>query len=143
MAEAGVSDLQIKINDPRRREIELSDISPHGLILPPRRLSTYQVVDLVFQKHGLPFRVNLEVGGWEVIKKYVELGMGISIVTDVCLTGEEKLVKKPLDRYFPKRTYGIVLRRGKYLSPQAKRFIEMMEACYPEAEGLELDASSA
>ena len=74
--------------------------------------------------------VVLEAGGWEVIKKYVEMGLGISIVTDVCLTGEEKLVKFPLDEYFPKRTYGIVLRRGKYLSPQAKRFIETMEDCY-------------
>jgi len=123
--------------------VTLKDIAPYGLILPPPSLTTWRMVDLVFRQHELKFKTGLEAGGWEVIKKYVELGMGISIVTDVCLTGEEKLVKKPLDRYFPKRTYGIVLRRGKYLSPQAKRFIEMMEACYPEAEGLELDASSA
>src|SRR5690625_5726830 len=35
----------------RRSEVDLAAISPHGLILPPRRLSTYQLVDLVFQKH--------------------------------------------------------------------------------------------
>lgn len=118
--------------------VTLKDIAPYGLILPPPSLTTWRMVDLVFRQHELKFKTGLEAGGWEVIKKYVELGMGISIVTDVCLTGEEKLVKKPLDEYFPKRTYGIVLRRGKYLSPQAKRFIEMMEACYPEVEGLEL-----
>lgn len=118
--------------------VTLKDIAPYGLILPPPSLTTWRMVDLVFRQHELKFKTGLEAGGWEVIKKYVELGMGISIVTDVCLTGEEKLVKKPLDEYFPKRTYGIVLRRGKYLSPQAKRFIEVMEACYPGAPGAEL-----
>ncbi|NBD95070.1 MAG: LysR family transcriptional regulator [Gammaproteobacteria bacterium] len=112
----------------RRREIDLTDISPHGLILPPRRLSTYQLVDLVFQKHGLPFRVNLEVGGWEVIKRYVALGMGISIVTSICLTetDRQQLAVRDMSRYFPRRSYGVVLRRGAYLSPQAERFIDLM-----------------
>jgi len=110
----------------RRREIELADISPHGLILPPRRLSTYQVVDLVFQKHGLPFRVNLEVGGWEVIKRYVAMGMGISIVTSICLTETDRkqLAVRDMSRYFPRRSYGAVLRRGGYLSPQAERLLQ-------------------
>lgn len=113
-----------------KQSVSLKDIAPYGLILPPPSLTTWRMVDLVFRQHELIAKTGLEAGGWEVIKKYVELGMGISIVTDVCLTGEEKLVKIPLDEYFPKRTYGIVLRRGKYLSPQAKRFIETMEACY-------------
>ncbi|AKH19470.1 LysR family transcriptional regulator [Sedimenticola thiotaurini] len=120
--------------------ITLKDIAPYGLILPPPSLTTWRMVDLVFRQHELKFKTGLEAGGWEVIKKYVELGMGISIVTDVCLTGEERLIKIPLNEYFPKRTYGIVLRRGKYLSPQAKRFIDMMEACYADdTEGSESD----
>ncbi|WP_275099573.1 LysR family transcriptional regulator [Sedimenticola hydrogenitrophicus] len=116
----------------KKQTVTLKDIAPYGLILPPPSLTTWRMVDLVFRQHELKFKTGLEAGGWEVIKKYVELGMGISIVTDVCLTGEEKLVKIPLNEYFPKRTYGIVLRRGKYLSPQAKRFIDMMEACYED-----------
>ncbi len=113
-----------------KHTVSLKDIAPFGLILPPPSLTTWRMVDLVFRQHELKAKIALEAGGWEVIKKYVELDMGISIVTAVCLTGDEKLVKIPLDEYFPKRTYGIVLRRGKYLSPQAKRFIDMMEACY-------------
>ena len=84
------------------------------------------MVDLMFRQHDASYTVALEAGGWEVIKKYVELGLGISIVSDICLTGTEALARIPLDRYFPKRSYGLVLRRGKYLSPQAKRFIDMM-----------------
>lgn len=119
-----------------KTSVTLRDISPYGLILPPPSLTTWRMVDLVFRQHNLKFKTGLEAGGWEVIKKYVEMGMGISIVTDVCLTGNEKLAKFPLHDYFPKRSYGLVLRRGKYLSPQAKRFIAVMETCYPqEAQG--------
>ncbi len=113
-----------------KESVTLADISPYGLILPPRHLSTWRIVDLVFRQHNLDYTVSLEAGGWEVIKKYVELGLGISIVTDVCLTGEERLARIPLNDYFPKRSYGIVLRQGRFLSPQAKRFIQMLEEHY-------------
>ena len=117
----------------KKEHVRLADVSPYGLILPPRHLSTWRIVDLVFQQHDLPYNVALEAGGWEVIKKYVELGLGISIVTDVCLTGEERLARIPLHEYFPRRTYGVVVREGRFLSPQAKRFIEIMNSVYPAA----------
>ena len=113
-----------------RESVTLEDITPYGLILPPRHLSTWRLVDLVFKQHNLSYRVTLEAGGWEVIKKYVELGLGISIVTDVCLTGEENLARIPLDQYFPKRSYGIVQRRGKFFSPQTKCFLKILDKAF-------------
>jgi len=113
-----------------RKDVRLEEISPYGLILPPRHLSTWRLVDLVFSQHNVPYHVSLEAGGWEIIKKYVELGMGISIVTSVCLTGNENLASIPLDNFFPKRSYGVVLRKNKFLSPQAQRFIDIMGECF-------------
>ena len=107
--------------------VTLEDIAPFGLILPPQHLATWRIVEMGFSRRNLNFNVALEAGGWEIIKKYVELGMGISIVTDVCLTGEENIIRRPLNDYFPSRSYGVVIRKGKYLSPQAKRFIDMMD----------------
>ena len=112
----------------RKKSVTLEDISPYGLILPPRHLATWRIVELVFQQHGVTYQVALEAGGWEVIKKYVEMGLGISIVTGICI-GEhdrENIATVPMDQFFPKRRYGVVLREGKFLSPQAKMFIEMM-----------------
>ena len=112
------------------KKVTLADVSQYGLILPPRHLSTWNIVKYVFQQHNLTFKVTLEAGGWEVIKKYVELGMGISIVTDICLTGSEDLVRIPLIDYFPQRGYGLVLRKGKFLSPQARCFVEILHEVY-------------
>ncbi len=119
----------------RLENVTLEDIGPHGLILPPRHLSTWRMVDVVFHQHNIPYTVTLEAGGWEVIKKYVEIGMGVSIVTDICLTGDEKLVSVPLDRYFPTRSYGAVIRKGKYLSIAARTFLEMMDPDFAETRG--------
>ncbi len=111
----------------RKKHVTLEEVSRCGLILPPRHLSTWRIVDLVFRQHGLDYHVVIEAGGWEVIKKFVELGLGVSIVTNICLTGSEKLAAIPLRDYFPTRSYGVVMRRHTELSPQARRFVEMMD----------------
>jgi DNA-binding transcriptional LysR family regulator len=114
----------------RKAEVTLEDICPYGLILPPRHLATWRFLELVFSQSGLSFKVSLEAGGWEIIKKYVALEMGISIVTGVCLTGDEALVAIPMDDYIPKRSYGVVVRRGKFLSPQTQAFIDMIDPAF-------------
>lgn len=107
-----------------KHRIELEDIAPFGLILPPRRLTTWRLVDRVFQQHGIPFKVVLEVGGWEVIKRYVEAGFGLSLVTGICLREDDNLVARNMSRYFPKRSYGVVSRRGRHLPAPARAFLE-------------------
>ena len=113
----------------QKRELALEDLSPYGLILPPKRLTTYRLVDLVFQQNRVPYTVALEVGGWEVIKQYVAMGLGISIVTAICLTDadRQRLAARSLARWFPARSYGIVMRKGKFLSAQARAFVELIQ----------------
>lgn len=123
--------------------VSIEDIAQYGLILPPRHLSTWRIVELVFSQHDLELKVALEAGGWEVIKKYVELDMGISIVTDVCLTGNDKLCAKPLGNYFPTRSYGIVSRRGKFLSPAAVRYIDMLREYYAGRDPAEISVCAS
>jgi DNA-binding transcriptional LysR family regulator len=109
-----------------KREVRLEDLSPYGLILPPRRLTTFRLVDLIFQQRKVPYHVAIEVGGWEVIKQYVAMGLGISIVTGICLTPNDRLAAHNMRRYFPQRSYGVVIRKGKYLSLPARAFIDLI-----------------
>ncbi len=112
-----------------RHPLTLEDLSPYGLILPPQRQTTYRLVDLVFQQHQVPYTVTLEVGGWEIVKQYVAMGLGISIVTGICLTeqDQERLVVRNLRAYFPPRSYGVVIRKGKFLSPAARAFVDLVK----------------
>src|SRR3546814_19506094 len=99
----------------KRRELALADLSPYGLILPPRRLTTYRLVDLVFPQNRMPYTVALEVGGWEVIKQYVAMGLGLRIVPAIYLTEDdrERLVARWLARCFSMCRYGLVIGTGK------------------------------
>jgi DNA-binding transcriptional LysR family regulator len=116
------------------QKLTLPEISRYPLILPPRNLSTWPMVDSTFKNHGLPYRVAMEVGGWEAIKKYVELGLGISIIISIGITGKEKLEVIPAGEFFPRRPYGVVLRKGRVPSPQAKCFVGMLlDAFKPSA----------
>ena len=77
----------------------------------------------------MPYTVALEVGGWEVIKQYVAMGQGISIVTAICLTeaDHQRLAVRSLARWFPSRSYGVVMRKGKFLSTQARAFVDLIQ----------------
>lgn len=109
--------------------LELAQIAQYPLILPPRRQVTWRLVDRVFQQQRVPYSVSLEVGGWEVIKQYVALDMGISIVPALCLAAEDarQLAIRPAGPLFPSRTYGVAVRRGRPLSAQARAFIECIQ----------------
>ena len=63
-----------------------------------------------------------------MIKQYVAMGLGISIVTGICLTDADRsrLVARSLADYFPQRSYGVVMRKGKFLGPQARAFIDLI-----------------
>ena len=55
------------------------------------------------------------------------MGLGVSIVTDMCLTGKEELAHRTLEDFIPARSYGVVIRKGKFISPQARAFISMID----------------
>ena len=63
------------------------------------------------------------------VRMPVAMGMGISIISAICLTesDRDRLAARSLSQWFPSRSYGVVVRKGKYLSPQARAFIELIQ----------------
>ena len=71
-------------------------------------------------------RTVLEVDGWNVIKLYVEAGMGVSIVPDICVSERDRVWRIPVSRYFPSRKYGVLSRCDGILSLTAQWFIRIV-----------------
>lgn len=124
-------------------KVTIKDIGQYGLILPPAHFSSWRLIKMVFALNGVNYKVALEAGGWEVVKRYVDMGLGVSIVTTICLTekDKEKFVTIPLEEYFPHRKYGVVTRKGKLLSSPAQRFIEILHDHYGSDGSLALSGS--
>lgn len=111
-----------------RPVLALDDLSGYGLILPPDRQATYRLVDLIFQQQQVPYHVAIEIGGWEAIKQYVALGMGITIMPGLCVTEADqgRLGIRNIRQLLPRRSYGVALRRGKFLSTEARNFVDLL-----------------
>ena len=116
----------------QKKEVTINDISQYGLILPPSQFSSWRLIKMMFDLKGVPLNVTLEAGGWEVVKKYVSIGLGISIVTSICITEDDKnkFATIPLSANFPDRKYGVVTRKKKVISSPAKSFIEILTDYY-------------
>ena len=86
-------------------------------------------VTTAFEQRRVPYTVAIEVGGWEVIKQYVAQDLGISVVSALCLTDADKarLVARPLREYFPSRTYGVLVRKGRSLTGPARAFVDLIK----------------
>lgn len=107
--------------------IELQDICRYPLIIPPRNRGSFESIDQVFKDKQLEYNVALEASGWEIIKKYVSMDMGVSLVSEFCLTGEENISEISVDQFFPSSSYGIIARTGKIFSPAARQFIQTLD----------------
>ncbi|MGE0386033.1 MAG: LysR family transcriptional regulator [Gammaproteobacteria bacterium] len=106
--------------------LTLEDIAGHALILPPRHLSTWRIVEQFFRQRNVAYSVAVEAGSWEVIKEYVKAGVGVSIVASICLQRDENLAVRPLGDWFPKRRYGLAVMRDGHLSTAAQKFIDLL-----------------
>jgi len=64
------------------------------------------------------------------VKKYVALGLGAALLSSFSISEEDRKMMRvfSMDRYFPRRRYGLVLRKRKYLTPHVKAFIRTIKA---------------
>ncbi|MCY4453803.1 MAG: LysR family transcriptional regulator [Immundisolibacterales bacterium] len=93
------------------------------------------VGEMYLSRHGLTPNIAVEVDGWATIKSYVEAGLGISIVPDLCLTEKDRVWRIPFGRIAPARPYALVRRRDDIFSLASRAFVEVIERCRAEEEG--------
>ncbi len=107
----------------------LRKIAQVPLILFSRTGSVEPYIQSRFAEERLQPRVVMTLNNFASLKKYVALGLGAAILSGFAVSEEDKRTFDvfPLDRYFPKRKYGLLLRKKKYLSPVVKAFIRTIK----------------
>lgn len=108
--------------------VMLEDFLLYGLILLLQWLFIYWLVDLVFQQCQVLYYVVIEVGGWDVIKEYVVMGLGILVVIGICIIEVDCLwlVVCNMKQYFLQCVYGVVMCKGKFFSIEVCVFIDLI-----------------
>lgn len=73
----------------------------------------------------LPNRV-VEVDGWSEIKGYVEEGVGIAFVPEICVTKMDRVCRIPVAEYASPLVYGMLTRRNLLPSRAAEAFARVV-----------------
>ena len=83
------------------------------------------------RRFDIEANVAIEVGGWDVVEHYVAAGLGVAFCPSFCVSEGSGVSVVPLDRYYPKRSFGRFTRLGKPLPKPAQRLVEALEAEFP------------
>lgn len=107
---------------------QLRDIAKFPLIILDPRINSGRAVLRAFEKNGLTPNVVMSATNTDVVKTYVESGLGIAFLRRMPFQPKEVASIRviPVDHIFPpSRTY-ILIRREKYLRSYMYDFIEMI-----------------
>lgn len=106
----------------------LDEIARWPLILRRRETYTSMRLEEEFQRKGLSYEVLVELDSMDMVKRYVALGMGVSVGPRLAIEPEDQseLGIVSLTGLLPMEQSGIITLRGKTLSTPTRRFISVM-----------------
>lgn len=122
----------------KKKSVTILDIAQHPMITYEKGLVSRDVIDRVFEEVNLEVEIVMEATNSETIKRYVELGIGVSIIPRIALlpSRNRRLEVIPVHRYFGKSQYGVFLRKGKHVTSWAKNFLMLLEPSVKESLGI-------
>jgi LysR family transcriptional regulator, low CO2-responsive transcriptional regulator len=87
--------LVVPYNHPlsRKRTISLPDVARFRIILHTSTAAARRIVDSAFHANGIEMDNSLEVGTCESIIDFVQLGLGIGFVHEICLPAERSKIR--------------------------------------------------
>ena len=114
-----------------RSSVELAEAAAYPAVMHGGDRHVRRVVDTIARMHGHAIDVVVEVDGWNMIKRYVEAGVGCSVVPDFCRTDRDRLWRIPFARYVSGPRYGVLVRSREIPSLAAERFIRLVAPDFP------------
>ena len=107
----------------------LDQIAEWPLVLRRRETYTSKMLESEFQRRGLRYEVIVELDSMDMVKRYVALGMGVSVGPRLAIEPEDRnrLGIVSLANLLPVESVGMVSLRGKTLSTPIQSFISVMK----------------
>ncbi|MBS0849991.1 HTH-type transcriptional regulator Cbl [Citrobacter sp. JGM124] len=105
--------------------LTLDDISRWPLITYRQGITGRSRIDEAFARRGLTPDIVLSAQDSDVVKTYVELGLGIGLVADQACGDEGELVRLNTQHLFDTNTVWLGIRRGQLQRNYVWRFIEL------------------
>ncbi len=121
----------------RRETIRLQDLNGQQFIAFDEGLPTRKAIDAVLARLHIRINIKMQSGNIEILKKMVEVGLGVSLVPRFSVQAEVEhgqLRSLPITDYSFKRPLALIHRKGKSLSRPMQAFIDLLTAGVCAAE---------
>ena len=108
--------------------IKMEDAARWPLILAGPESLTRRTVEQALRETGVNYDIVLEMDNTELIKRYVEVGLGVAVASDFTLHPDDhdKLGVARLDHLFPSFKMGICTLKGKFLGKAVSNFMDSL-----------------
>lgn len=120
----------------RKRRVSLAQISPYPLLIFPNGSTSRGLLEAAFRQADLPMQVAMNLSSVEIIKRFVEIDLGVSIVPYIAVTEEERagrLAVIPIQG-LPSREIGLIERKSKRRSAAATAFLRLLRDHVEQAD---------
>ncbi len=114
----------------RGRPVQISDIGRFPLLLYNPGTILRSRLHRILEDQDINYQVAMELENAEIVKRYVQVGMGVAILADIVLEPEDyqKLGVIEIDHLLPDLTIGVHCLRGRFQSQPAINFIQDLES---------------
>lgn len=118
------------------RKLSLADLAKFPLVTYERAFSGRTAIDQVFNENNVHPDIVLEAIDADVIKTYVELGMGVGIIAGVAYDPrrDRGLVGIPIGRLFGTHTTRVAVKDGVFLRDYIYTFLELVAPALDPAD---------
>jgi DNA-binding transcriptional LysR family regulator len=109
-------------------QLTIEKLKTLPILAPPPSSTIYTLMKNLARTENFDWNVVQTINTFVLVKRYVELGYGVGIVDEYAVNEDRDTISVyPLDEFFKPRSYGVVARKRKYMSPQAKSFIKNLK----------------
>ena len=115
----------------KHKQVSIKKLAGEPLVGFERDIPTRKETDRVLRRHGLEARYVMELDNAEIMKRVVEIGLGVAILPEAAVRPEVRggtLVALQVSDEVFLRPLGIIHRTGKHFSPAAEKFIECLRS---------------
>jgi DNA-binding transcriptional LysR family regulator len=112
-----------------RKTIRPHDLIHHTFIVAGEGSGTRKTVEDLLKAKGVVLKRKMEFGNTEGVKKAVEAGLGVSIVSEYAIAREvfqHQLCAIPISGFNTKRDFNVIYLKEKYLSEPARAFLDFL-----------------
>jgi DNA-binding transcriptional LysR family regulator len=112
----------------KKKQMTIHDVAKYPIVMPDKEGTSGQALDRKLRTHNPSLKVTVEAGNWDVVMKYVELGFGVSVLPAICENAKDndRIYLRPASDILGYSRYGILLKKGKYITPAARALIRFL-----------------